>query len=824
MRMKTMMLKSMSAVRQFFFLRITITAVVCFFTNVPLSAQERGGLHGRVVNEKGNPLSYANVALMKKDSSLVAGTLADSNGYFRLSIPAPGRYFLRLTSIGLNEVQSDPFDVSVSEYSKDFGTVMLKVDAKALQGVTVEALRPTITQLADRMVVGIEGSSLSSGHTAFSVLSRAPGVFIDQDGNIQLNGRAGVLVMINNKQTYLSAKDLRNLLESMPAENIKNLELITNPSSRFDAEGTSGILNINLKKNMVQGINGSLDAGVLLNEGEPGFSLGTSINHKSGDWNSYISLNLARRVGGRQATFTRLFLGDIQNTYFDQVATGHNLNYGPPSIRLGTDYDIDSNHTVGTLFTYIRNTGKSEFLSETLLGHEPKKPLQFIEANNYATNTFTSLRTNLHYTGMLDSLGSVISADLDYVRITNRGESNFYNYYTNLSSAQTTTDFLYTHTPNGYDIYSAKMDYIRHLSKTHKFEAGLKASHVSADNDFRFYFNNNGLIPDPLRTNHFKYRENIYAAYLNWNGRLSKKLTMQAGLRAENTVSADVLLTTGEENERNYLDLFPSLFVQQKVSDDYGINYSYSRRITRPGYGRLNPFRFYRDPYTWEVGNPYLKPEYTHAFSVSQSLKKMYQITLNYLLYRDIMAELPVLDADKAITTYTTGNVDNGFYVGMTAVAPLKIRKGWDTQNTLSLSYNKLSILVDNNELVNDRVTYFIQSNHTMLLPWDIRSDVAIWYRGPAASGLYMIDPMWRADIGLRKSVWKKKVDLSLNASDIFKTQRYKFKTNINGNINDFDQYLRFRTFSFNIRYNFNKGLKTENKRRSANVEEVNRT
>jgi hypothetical protein len=194
------------------------------------------------------------------------------------------------------------------------------------------------------------------------------------------------------------------------------------------------------------------------------------------------------------------------------------------------------------------------------------------------------------------------------------------------------------------------------------------------------------------------------------------------------------------------------------------------------------------------------------------------------MIYKDMMAELPYLDVNNSTTIYTTGNVDDGFYVGATAIAPLKIMKGWDTQNTLSLSYNKLSIMMDNKLQVNDQVNYFLQSNHTILLPKNIRADLTFWYSGPAASGLYMIDPMWRTDIGFRKTVLNKKMDISLNATDIFKSQRYKFATNINGNINDFDQYMRFRTFSFNVRYNFSKGQKVDTKRRNSNLEELNRT
>ena len=801
------------------------TVFLLLLLSISLSAfTQNTGLTGRIVDEKGSPLRFVNIALLRStDSTLVTGIITDSTGQFNMPAPAPGAYLLRVSSIGWLQHETAIFEWNNAS-RKDFGTIALKADAKSLQAVTVESLRPTITQLADRLVVGIEGTALASGNTAFGVLSRAPGIFIDPEGNIQMNGRSGVLVMINGKQTFLSARDLRNLLESMPAENIKNLELITNPSAKYDAEGTSGILNINLKKNTVQGINGSVYAGILLNVKDIGFTSGFSINHKTGRWNSFLTLDAARRVGGRTATFTRVFLGTNEKTYFDQTATGSFSNLGPPSVRLGTDYELNDRHSIGAVFNFIRNTGENEFLTQTFIGNAPKSPNQYIEANNYNRNTFQRLTSNLHYTGKLDTIGSTLSADFDYVKITNRGTADFYNFYTALSGNQTRTDFLHTYTPNGYDIYSGKIDFTKQLSRKRKIEIGTRVSQVVSDNDFRFYFNNGALIPDPLRTNHFKYREAIYAGYVNWSSSLSQKLTLQTGLRVENTVSKGELITTGYDTTRNYLDVFPSIFLQHKVSDNYGVNYSYSHRLSRPGYGNLNPFRYYRDPYTYSQGNPELMPQYTHAFSITQTFKKTYNLTLNYMLHKDMMAELPYLDVNNSTTIYTTGNVDDGFYVGATAIAPLKIRKGWDTQNTLSLSYNKLSIMMDNKLQVNDQVNYFLQSNHTILLPKNIRGDLTFWYSGPAASGLYMIDPMWRTDIGFRKSVLNKKMDISVNATDIFKSQRYKFATNINGNINDFDQYMRFRTFSLNLRYNFSKGQKVDTKRRNSNLEELNRT
>ena len=571
-------------------------------------------------------------------------------------------------------------------------------------------------------------------------------------------------------------------------------------------------------------MNGSLYTGYTYNGKQHGYTTGGNLNHKSGPWNSFLNLDMARRVGGREATFTRVFYATEKTTYFDQVATGNFSNIGPPTVRLGTDYSLTDRHTLGLTANYTNNTGKSEFLTDTYIGSAPDKATQYINADNYSRNTYTNYTTNLHYTGKLDTLGTLLSTDLDYVKIRNRGEADFYNYFTNLTTNQETRDFLFTHTPNQFDIYSAKIDFTHPFTPDNKMEAGVKASRVISDNDSRFYFNNGPLVPDLQRTNHFNYRENIYAAYLNWSGEVRRNITLQAGLRAENTQSLGESYTTSQVTKRNYLNLFPSLFIQQKVNDDYGISYSYSRRLTRPNYGRLNPFRFYRDPYTWEQGNPFLRPQYTQAFSIIQTYKKVYNLTLSYQYNRDVMAELPILDVANATTVYTTGNVDDGHNIGLTGVAPFKITKYWDSQNTMVVSYNKFSMLSETGTLVNDQLFYMLQSNHTIQLPLELRLELNMLYRGPAASGLYHMAPMHRVDVALKKIFLNKKLDLSINANDLFKGYRFYWTTNINGNINEFDQYFRFRNIGFTLRYNFSKGQKVDVKRRNNSLDELNRT
>ncbi len=795
-------------------------------TTAPVAPQAVGKITGTVVDSlAGKPVEYTTVSLLRKGSTTsVDGTLTNAQGNFSFAGVPLGEYSVSFSFIGYETKVRHQIQVTAQRPEVALGTIRLSAATTRLKEVTVQGLRPTITQEADKMVVSVQGTALAAGRTAYDVLTRAPGVFIDQEGNIQLNGRSGVTVMLDGKLTYLSARDLRSLLEGMPAENLKNIEIITNPSARFDAEGASGILNINLKKNEVQGMNGSVYGGSTYNFKQVGFTLGSTFNYKSGPWNSFLNLDVAHRVGGREATFTRVFYGEEQTTYFDQVATGNFEVQGPPAVRLGTDYSLNDRHSVGFMTYFNTNKLHADFLTDTYLGNAPREYNQYIDANNYNANRFTNFTSNVHYLGKLDTAGTTLSADLDFVRITNRGDANFYNFYYDLTGGlPNRQDFLYTSTPNGYNIYSAKVDYTHPFSKKRKIEFGAKASKVASDNDSRFYFNNaEALVLDPARTNHFLYDEAILAAYINWSSKIGERYTLQAGLRAEETISKGESLTTQQVNERNYLGFFPSLFLQQKVSENYQVNYSYSRRLQRPNYGNLNPFIAYRDPYTYWQGNPGLRPQYTHAFGVTQTFKKEYSLVLNYQLIQDVMAEIPQLDVEKALTIYTIGNVDDGHNLSLTANVPVKIRKNWDSQNTMLVSYNRFTTQFNDAQATNAQVFYSLQSTQNILLPYKIKMEINASYRGPGAYGVYEVDSQWWLNIGFKKSFLEDKLDLSVNANDLFKGQRIKVAT-VGRNINEFDQYFRARSIGINLRYNFSRGAKIDPKRQSS-LDELNRT
>ncbi|GAB3810707.1 outer membrane beta-barrel family protein [Pontibacter rugosus] len=788
-------------------------------------AQQEGTLSGTVAEENGQAVGFANVAVLEATTEkIVTGAIADMDGRFQIKTPAKGKYKLKLTNLGYQEIQTSVFEVSSTAFNKDFGKLQMKADVKTLKEVQVQAMRPTITTTPDKMVVSVDGTAMAAGNTAYEVLAKSPGIWIDQEGNIQLNGKAGVQVMLNGKRSYLSGKELQNLLQSMAAENIKDLEIITNPSARYDAEGASGIININLKKNQLTGMSGSVYGGYQYNKLNT-YTSGAELSYKSGKWNSYGSVDLSRRMRYRDMDMYRRYANEEGGKSVLNQEGYEESERLQPSLRVGTDYDLNELHSIGATANLIFNNNSTSFHTRSLVLNEVTNNRQAIDALNTSDGSYGNGTFNLHYLGKLDTTGTTLSADLDYVRINSNDDFKFRNLYSNpTNSAPDRLELLLSENPTNYEIFSGKVDFTMPLAKNTKMEVGAKASHVVSDNELEFYQTlDNRKILDKSRSNHFIYTENIYAAYVNVSSSLGKNWTFQGGLRAEQTESKGESITLNKPNNRSYLDFFPSVFVQQKVSDNYQIGYKYSRRINRPDYEALNPFIFYLDPITVAQGNPILKPQYTNSFEVTHTLNQTYNLILGYALTKDYIAEIPYQKPGDSISVFQQQNVRDLKSANATLVAPVKFSKKWEANNNLILMYQEFTTLVDDNLQVNDQVTFIGQSNHNLLLPYGMRLELGANYQGPAVYGLYQVDDQWWVDAGLKRSFMDDKLTLTLNVSDIFKSRVLIVDSQVNGNINKIEQYQGAQGIRFNLRYRFSKGTKFESKKRNINLDELNR-
>jgi hypothetical protein len=787
-----------------------------------IMAQSAATLRGQLIDQDAAAVSFANIALYNaKDSSLITGTVSDMDGKFEFRttlINQPLR--MVVSAIGFEKVQRE-FTLTAAEV-KDFGKLALIEDSKVLNAVTVKSMRPIIEMEPDKLVVTVEGTALAEGNTAFDVLERSPGVFVDQNGGIQLNGKQGVLVMIDDRQTYMSATELRALLESMPASNIRNIELITNPSAKYDAEGVAGIINIQLKKNHMVGMNGSIYAGNEYNR-YYGYNGGFNINYKKDKFNTFLNVDYARRNNYRDNGFERSFEQDGIPTHMSQVGEWRFTNH-VPSVRMGLDYDINDKHSVG--FT-VRGTflnALDDFSMQTDF-RQIGEPTMLINSENLINKSFINLTSNLHYIAKLDSLGRKISVDLDFANMNQTNNATFDNHFRLESGELLSRDQMVNFNPVNYDIFALRSDYVHPLKDGKKLELGIKASRVVSDNNLRFEgLTDSGWEPLAHLSNHFIYTEHILAGYANYSAKLSPAWVMKAGLRAEQTYADGYSVTLDSTNFRSYLDLFPSVFLQQNVSDKYQLTYSYSRRINRPNYESLNPFMFFIDPYTFASGNPNLNPSYSQVVEFTQTFHRMFNLTAGYTLTQGIITEVPFFDEETNATILMASNFEKVQNVSLRAIAPIPVKPWWQMQTVVVGNYNEVFATFGSDVIQQGLFSVYAQLNNSFSLPQRIRLELNGTYMSPQVFGPFWMDQLWRVDAGFKKSFLDNKLDVSINGMDLFRGMQFNGRANFQGQQAVINQYNGLQSIRMTVRYKFNKGTKFEAPRRNGGIEEISRT
>lgn len=797
-------------------LLLTLTFLISSF-----ALAQTGEISGSLIDSENAPLPYSNVAVYNSsDSSLVTGTITDQAGQFLIKVNY-GNYYLKVSAVGFATFLSESYSVNESNSKVTLPKIQLKDDVQVMDAVEVKALRPQVIVEADKMVVSVEGTAMAAGTSAFEVLEKSPGVFIDQDGNIQLNGRQGVQIMIDGRRSYLSAADLQNMLQGMSADNIKNIEIINNPSAKYDAEGNAGIINITLKKNTMKGINGNLNAGYRYNEIH-NYNTGIQLNHKAGDWNSFVNADFSQRGRVRDADFYReINQNNGSTTIFDQDAREEVLRRSP-ALRIGTDYDINDMQSIGIMLNVYGQERDGDFDIQSDLNQSGVD--QYVESLNNMNTSFLNSQANMHYVQKLDTNGTKLSADFNVVKLINRGGASFSNsYFTEGNETPYQVERLENNNPYRYDIYSAQLDFEGKFFGQ-KIESGVKASQVTSDNDLKFYIIENGEgAVDENRSNHFIYTEQILAGYTSLSGKLSDKLTYKAGLRAEQTFSLGQSLTLNTETERNYFNLFPSFFLQHNVSPNYQVNYNYSRRIDRPDYGNLNPFVLYLDPYTWAQGNPYLRPQMTHSLSLTQTFMRQFNLVLNYGYTTDFIAEIPLQNPEDGTTVFKQSNLDTQESFSATAVIPFQPTKWWSINGNITALYQDFTTEVFNNTVNNKATSAIFRASNNFMLPNDFKIELNGDYRSNIVWGVYSIAPQWGVDFAVKKSFMDSKLEASLNFNDIFRTRVFRGDANFNGNINELSQYFGQQSVGFSLRYRFSKGEEFKARQRNTNLEELNR-
>lgn len=800
-----------------------LTLLIFFLGLSNLAAKEVSKITGTVTDQNGSPVPYANVALIQAEGNgLIDGAVSDEEGVFLIESVKSAKVQLVVSSIGFKSFSSEAFDLSPGTV-KDFGTIQIEDEMTGLEEVTVQSTRPEITIEPDKTVINVEGTVMAEGSNALDVIGRSPGVFIDQEGTINLNGRTGVVVMINDRPTYMSATDLAAFLRSMPADNIKSIEVINNPSARFDAEGAAGVINIQLKKNTVDGVFGNVQLGGQYN-GLWSPNTGIALNVKKGKWTSNANLNYNEYANFNDLEINRNFTLEEGISNFNQNSR---IKQRPKTLFFSgsTNYEINEKHNLGLNLQASASDFTDHSTSLTEITNPGMQDLDYMESINNSGGNRDRIFANFHYDGKLDTLGTKISSDVDFTRMNAASESLLTNtFWTGQNQNAAFGNRVLNLNEMYYNILTAKVDFVKPLKNGSTVETGLKGSWVKSDNDLDLQKadQEGPYTPDP-NSNRFIYNENVLAAYATYKGKFSEKVSFQAGLRGEYSDITGNSVTLEEVNTQQYFNLFPSAFIQHKVSDNYQIIYNANRRITRPNYRLLNPFIFYIDALTFEQGNPGLKPQYSNNFEMNHVIKGAYQFNIGYSETEDAFMQVFMQDQEARTTTTFTDNFDKTKNLNFRAIVPVDITKWWGTSNMLQINHNRFKSQIGDDFLDNAQTSFMMRTQHNLNLPAGFKFELVGMYLGPQIWGQGRIKGFGWVEAGVTKSVMKDKLTISVNGTDLFRTQVIYADVNFANIDTNFRQYRSNQGVRFTLRWRFAQGESFRVKSNTGSTEERNR-
>ncbi|NVM64315.1 hypothetical protein FHW88_002604 [Mucilaginibacter sp. SG538B] len=807
----------MKAIIHNIFYTLLLVAISCS-VSFAQQAAPAAKVSGALLNEQGKPLDYATVSLLRaSDSTVVKGALSNDAGVYVFDNIKAGNYIIKATVVGYQKAVSKSFTVPANTPHVTAPALNLHTGSTELKGVTITATKPLIERKIDRTVMNVENSVLAAGNTAMEILERAPGVTVDKDDNISLKGKQGVTVMINDKLTYLTAAQLATLLRSTDGNTIKSIEIITNPSAKYDAAGNSGIINIKLKKNTQSGTNGSITVGGAKSKyWRDNSSL--NLNHKQGNLNVFTSLSRGDNKRGHDIGIDRIITDSLGNkTYFNQKSSLPSINHYN-NYRLGADYDLTPKHTIGFVVSGYSNSEKDLNDNRTIIGKQFGVPDSSLRTTSDIRQTYKNFALNLNDRLKLDTNGQELSIDLDYSKFKNNSNA-MYNtdYFLPDGSIQHEPQMLRNQTPSTISIYTGKADYTKPLTKTIKLEAGVKFSSVKTDNDLQAQiFSNGAYINDTTRTNRFIYTEKINAGYLNLNKQF-KKFSVQLGLRAEQTRSTGNLIGSTPV-KRSYLNLFPSVFINQTINDKNEISFSYSRRIDRPGYDDLNPFVYYLDPYTYSQGNAFLNPQYTQNFELNYTYNKTINVSLGYSHTTDAITELILTEGKRSFETHQNLQTQTGYNVNINT--PFTITKWWEGNVNATAFYLGFKSDTLAGQKFNDGQWAF-QGRTTQTFKFaGYRFEVTGDYQSSLTYGIYKIRPRYSVDMGVSKSFMEKKFNIKASCDDIFNIRRNDLSSQVVNNNFVIKQKNDTRVMRLTFTYNFgNSSIKMRQHRSGADDE-----
>ena len=737
--------------------------IFCEFVNA------QGRIQGVILEKANTPASFSTVALLaQKDSAIIKGRVAEDDGTFTFEKIPFGKYLISITQMGFKKKITNQIDLSEVNLMVMIPDIMLEEDSKILSEVVVKSQKPLVEKTADRLIINVENSVLATGNTGLEVLKNAPGIVVSPQGGISMRGKPNVMIMVDGK---IVSKEVSNtFLDNMQGDNIAKIELITNPSAKYDAQASGGIINIITKKGQQQGLNGRLVLGG--SQGVYGrMNSGIDLNYRKGDINIFGGLNFRRSKGFREESnntnYLQSTIGESKDVFNNSFS--NSKLYSP---KVGIDYAINKNHSIellaeGNFYNYdngidgnMNFRSNNQRIDSTLIS--TGTPTGFINLMNY----------NANYKGILDSKGREISVSAGYLDYQGEGRQSFFSqtYLPNNKPFNSLYQFR-TITPSSIKVFTLQGDYSHPISKTAKVDLGFRYANTRSDNkNTQELFQEN--VWKSAGDNQTNYLEDVWAGYITYNKKF-KDINMTLGLRTENSkVNLKNFVDT------TYLNFFPSASFEKRFANDNTLTFSYSRRIDRPAYEDMIPFMVIYDKYTANRGNSRLKPQYSNVFELTSTVKK-WIIALTHTQISTPITEFGDVNYEKRTFTTTYLNFDNQNITSLNITLPINVTSWWQSNNTLLGVHSSLLLknYLGSNYDVN-WTTYNLNSVNSFSFSNGFSADLVAYYQSPQTAGLYNISAAGSVDVGFKKSFMDKNATLQLTIKDILYTQPYHIGIN----------------------------------------------
>jgi outer membrane receptor protein involved in Fe transport len=696
-----------------------------------------------------------------------------------------------------------------------------KLDVQ-LSEVAVVTKKPFIEREKGKTILNIESSINATGSSAYEFLEKAPGVRIDNNDNISVSGKPGTVVWIDGKPSPMTGSDLANYLRGLSSSLIEKIEIISNPSAKYDAAGSS-IINIIMKKDKKIGTNGNIS--LAYGQGiYPKTNNSISFNQRDKKINLFGSYSYSLRRAFNDLRLRRefydrdTFIGAFdQKNYFRFDFTSH-------VTRAGVDFYANKKNTVGIVITYMANGFVREGENTSDVFNQQNQLASVFETgsdNNYQLRNFSA---NVNFKHSFDSSGTELTTDLDYAGYPNRSIQNFDTRYYTLNRQEFQNPYLLHGNLDGdLDIYSIKNDFTKNIKHGWKLDAGQKSSYVKGDNDLSFFNRSNGNnIYDTTKSNHFIYTENINAAYLSTN-KDWEKWGLQAGLRVEHTNVKGEQLVYGNSFIRNYAQLFPNAVIKYKMKKTVSWELNYARRIRRPGYDQLNPFKYYLDPTTYREGNPYLMPSTTESFEFSNTFKEKFVTSIGFgRTFNNIIEVIAPLSNEARVTVQTNRNLSTVDVYTFNGSYPIEINKWWTSTNNFNLYYALYSGNIANTPIKNQgNVTLNFNTVNSFIINQNLSAELSGNYQSREVYAFDVIEPIWSVNLGLQQKVLKNRGTLRVNVTDVFYTNVIPAHVTYTDYQEEFLVRRDTRVATVSFSYKFGKNTVPGARRRQSGAEDI---